>query len=116
MRLNGFDDSPLQGYDWNQSLEDTGRNTPPALGRAPSAYPEGDYSRLNVYRSVIANRAASADDRAYALYRALWCYARSGYNSCGGVEADVAQRGAWFRQLHRDYPSSHWSRSLDIYW
>ncbi|MEQ1689500.1 MAG: hypothetical protein ABL874_13090, partial [Sphingopyxis sp.] len=116
MRISGFDYNPLGGWGF-QEAEASGRHHElPGLGAAPSHYPRGQYSRLDTYRAVIANRAASADDRAYALYRALWCYARSGYNSCGGVEADVAQRGAWFRQLKRDYPRSHWARNLDIYW
>ncbi|MEK6542555.1 MAG: hypothetical protein AABZ45_10610 [Pseudomonadota bacterium] len=114
MRISDFDRNPL----WNRDYEPIDEQTawPPALGQAPSSYPRGQYSRLDTYRAVIANRAASADDRAYALYRALYCYARSGYNSCGGVEADVTQRGAWFRQLKRDYPRSHWARDLEIYW
>lgn len=79
-------------------------------------FPGRTLERMNLYRAVIASSAASADDRAFALNRAIRCYAPSGINSCGGQEADEAQRKAWFNRLKRDYPRSSWARDLKYYW
>jgi hypothetical protein len=105
MRLAGFDQDPL-------NRPETG----PWLGGVSRPYDVGSYNRLDVYRRVMADRAAAPDDRAYALYRAVNCYAPSGGNSCGGEEATLAQRRGWFQQLKRDYPRSSWAQSLRYYW
>ena len=79
-------------------------------------FPGKPYSRLTVYRSVIADPKASPEDKAYALYRAVYCYGPSGYNACGGEEAEPAQRKAWFTQLKKKYPQSEWAKKLKYYW
>jgi hypothetical protein len=91
---------------------------PPAedLGGTQSLFPGGPYVRMRAYQSVLANPRASAHDKAYALYRAVKCYAPSGNNDCGGKEVPVAQRKAWFLRLKHDYPSSRWARELKYYW
>ena len=53
---------------------------------------------------------------AYALFRAVWCYGPAGYNGCGGEDAPLATRKAWFQRLKRDYPKSRWARELKYYW
>lgn len=53
------------------------------LGGDGSLFPVTNYSRLDGYMKVIANRQAERDARAYALYRAVRCYAPSGNNDCG---------------------------------
>ncbi len=73
-------------------------------------------SRLEVYKSVIVNTKAPAGDRAYAMYRAVWCYGPSGINSCGGKGVDIAQRKAWYNQLKREYPNSEWAKKLRYFW
>jgi hypothetical protein len=73
-------------------------------------------TRMAVYQSIIADRQASAGDRAYALYRAVRCYATSGYSTCGGVTVPPRQRKAWFQQLKTHYPKSHWAQELQFYW
>ena len=85
------------------------------LGGAPSLFPGKPFSRLETYKAIIADTAAPPDDKAYALYRAVRCYAPSGNNDCGGIEVDVAQRKAWFLRLKRDYPKSKWAVS-NSYW
>ncbi|RUL78260.1 hypothetical protein [Dyella choica] len=86
------------------------------LGSGHSLFPGKPYSRLEVYKSVIADAKAKPEDKGYALYRAINCYAPSGNNSCGGVEVPSAQRKAWFQQLKKDYPGSSWAGALSYYW
>ena len=104
-RSNGFD-----GFEADGQVEGKG------LGTSKPQFPGGRYERLEVYKSVIADPAASDDDRALALNRAVRCYAPSGYNSCGGTEVPVEQRRAWFNRLKHDYPRSRWAQSLKFYW
>ena len=83
-------------------------------------------SRRAIYDAIIANKDAAAELRAYALYRAVMCYAPSGYNGCSGPartmeEIDAAQapqstRKAWFTELKQRYPDSRWAKSLRYYW
>jgi hypothetical protein len=104
-RNNGFDDFPL-----DRRIEGHG------LATSAPQFPGAPQSRLEVYKAVIADPAASDDDRALALNRAIRCYAPTGSNSCGGTEVGVEQRRAWFNRLKRDYPRSRWAQSLKIYW
>lgn len=112
-RLNGMDD----GAGWPdipQSLD----IAPPKdqLGGSKSLFPGKPFSRLEIYKGVIANPAADANSKAYALYRAVYCYGPSGYNSCGGTEVPQSQRRAWFNQLKKSYPTSPWATKLKYYW
>ena len=43
-------------------------------------------SRGDIYANIIADPKAPADGKAYALYRAINCYAPSGNNTCGNAE------------------------------
>lgn len=105
LRLNGFDNSVFDAVPEADEL-----------GGTKSRFSGTPMSRLEVYKSVIANTKAAATDRAYALYRAVWCYGPSGINSCGGKGVDIAQRKAWFNQLKREYPASEWAKKLRYYW
>jgi hypothetical protein len=86
------------------------------LGGAGSLFPVTNYSRLDGYIKVIANHQAERDARAYALYRAVECYASSGYNGCGKQEIPQSTRKQWFQTLHKEYPDSVWTKSLKYYW
>lgn len=86
------------------------------LGGTQSLFPGGPYVRMQAYQSVLANPKASADNKAYALYRAVKCYAPSGNNDCGGKDVPRTQRKAWFLRLKHDYPSSRWAQELKYYW
>jgi hypothetical protein len=86
------------------------------LGGTQSLFPGGPYVRMQAYQSVLANPNASPDDKAYALYRAVKCYAPSGSNDCGGKDVPISQRKAWFLRLKHDYPTSRWARELKYYW
>ena len=109
-RNNGFDNFNEWGS-FDEPLEGTGLATTRQLFPRPAPY-----SRLEIYKAVIADPAATADDKAFALNRAVRCYAPSGNNSCSGTEVEVAQRKAWYLRLKRDYPQSHWATSLKTYW
>jgi hypothetical protein len=109
-RDNGFDefeswtgfDSPVQGD---------------GLASTRPLFPAGTpYARLEVYKEIMNDAAASADDKALALNRAIRCYGPSGINSCGGTEVSKAQRRAWFNRLKADYPQSRWAQDLKYYW
>lgn len=106
LRLNAFDG-------WNE-LDDSPDKA--ELGGAARDFAGQPLAREAIYTGIIANRAAPANDRAYALYRMVYCYAPSGYNGCGGKGAEVEQRKAWFTQLKREYPGSAWARKLRFYW
>lgn len=71
--------------------------------------------RAEFYDKVIASPSARPDDRAYALYRAVICYAPSGSSECG-PEVPKSQRKAWFDQLRSQYPNSPWTKKLKYYW
>ena len=86
------------------------------LGGTASLFKGSTFSRLDGYQSVIGDTKASSTDKAYALFRAINCYAPSGYNSCGGKEVTPAQRKAWFKQLKTRYASTQWGKSLQYYW
>lgn len=115
-RLNGFDGFALFTPD----------GTEMALGNGPDGFAGKALSRGAIYDAIIADKAAVADVRAYALYRAVMCYAPSGYNGCSGPsrtieELDAAQvpqstRKAWFTELKQRYPQSRWAKNLRFYW
>ena len=105
VRLNDMDDDSL--------------DKPPSkgdLGSGASAFPGAPYARSATYTAIIGDRAATADDRAYALYRAVRCYQPAGDNTCGGPATPKATRRAWYAALKRDYPGSRWARGLSLWW
>jgi hypothetical protein len=55
---------------------------------------------------------AGADDRAYALCRAVNCFAPSGYNDCGTQDVPQEQRRRWFRRFATSRRSSWWRGSI----
>lgn len=78
--------------------------------------PFGQFDRQSYYQQVITLPKAEHEDRSYALYRAIMCYAPSGANECGGEEVDKLQRKGWFTQLKTQYPGSQWAQKLKYYW
>ncbi len=91
---------------------------PPAdeLGGTTGLFPGKPYSRQTVYQRIIADASAPAEDKAYALFRAVNCYAPSGSNDCGGEDAPIATRRAWFNQLKSNHAASPWAKKLEYYW
>jgi hypothetical protein len=105
-RNNGFDDYGL--YSTVPKSDE--------LGGTATLFPGRVTPRSGLYVAVIADPAAGANEKAYALYRAINCYAPSGSNSCGGTDAPKSQRQAWFARLKRDYPATEWAKTLRYYW
>jgi len=115
-RLNGFDGFSLFRSDGKRNL----------LGAGASGFPGRPLSRDAIYAAVIADQRAAPDERAYALYRAVMCYAPSGYNGCAtpllsyrdGATNDVPKttRKVWYDELKQRYPGSPWAKSLRYYW
>jgi len=105
-RLNGFDD--LQTFAAPPEADQ--------LGGGASQFPGKPVQRDGLYAAVIADPAAAPAEKAYALYRAVNCYAPSGYNACGGADVAQSRRKAWFQRLKQDYPNSEWAKKLRYYW
>lgn len=102
---NGLDGMPLDQ-----------RPSAPQLGSSEPAFKGDVFSRLNGYQTVIADTKAGRDEKAYALYRAINCYAPSGYNSCGGKDVGQSVRKGWFKQLKTTYGATTWGETLQYYW
>jgi hypothetical protein len=86
------------------------------LGGSDSLFPGTDFSRMDLYLKVIANKQAESDARAYALDRAVRCYEPSGNNHCGNQQIPQGTRKQWFETLHKEYAASTWAKSLKYYW
>lgn len=86
------------------------------LGGAPSLFPGKHYQRMDSYLKVIGNEHASGNDRAYALYRAVNCFAPTGTSECGGNDIPVSTRKKWFNTLKSAYGDTSWADSLKYYW
>lgn len=99
--LDGFEDSHPQ---------------PEELGGGKSIFPGEAFSRGEVYKAVVADPAAAENDKAYALYRLVNCYAPAAINECSGKSVDLPQRKAWFRLLKTKYAATPWAQSLTYYW
>lgn len=78
--------------------------------------PFGQFDRQSYYQQVITSSTAEVEDKSFALYRAIMCYAPSGSNECGGEDVDKVQRKGWFTQLKTQYPGSPWAQKLKYYW
>lgn len=105
-RLNGFDGFEVSGEP--QKADE--------LGGVAQLFPGTPQPRSAIYTSIIADPTAAGPDKAYALYRAVMCYAPSGYNGCGGKDVPKSQRKAWYDQLKAKYPTSPWAKKLRYYW
>lgn len=101
----GWDDSPLEE-----------KPDASVLGGAPDRFAGVPQGRLSWYRQVIADKQAPAEDRSYALYRAINCFASSGYNHCGSEDIAKAERKAWFRTLKGTYGKTRWAAKQKYYW
>jgi hypothetical protein len=86
------------------------------LGGSASQFPGTPYSRLDGYMQVLADAKAPRNDRAYALYRAIHCFARTGSNRCGSQNVEVDRRKGWFRTLKTRYPDTPWAEAAKYYW
>lgn len=86
------------------------------LGGTAELFPGTAMPRAALYAAVLADKTATPDQTAYALYRSVRCYAPSRNNACGGKDVPESQRKAWFQRLKRDYATSKWAADLPYYW
>jgi hypothetical protein len=105
-RLNGFDD-----FGGGEEALNRGE-----LGGTPTLFPGKPTPRGDFYAAVIADPKAVGEDKAYALYRAVNCYAPAGNNQCGGADVAEGQRRAWFQRLKGEFGKSPWAQKLRYYW
>jgi hypothetical protein len=103
----------IHGLDYHDLNAQPG---PSELGGGPSEFVGQVFSRGEAYKKVIANPKASRSEVAYALYRAINCYAPSTSNSCGGKDVPQSQRKKWFQTLKTQYKDSDWASRLPYYW
>lgn len=102
---HGLDDFPLNNQPEMQEL-----------GGTESQFAGKFFSRLDGYQQVIASKQAAHEDKAYALYRAVNCFAPSGYNSCGTQDIPLTQRKQWFDTLKSRFGDTRWAQQLKYYW
>lgn len=85
------------------------------LGDVPSPFAGQELHRQDLYQQVF--QGGKKDElSAYALHRAIGCYASSGSNHCGGEAATERERKQWFQTLKRDYAAYDWSKNQKYYW
>lgn len=82
----------------------------------PTKFGQYLYSPLKGYQFVINDKDASDEDKAYALYKAIRCFAGSGFNQCDKQIIPQTKRKEWFQQLHTKYAKTTWAKQQPIYW
>ena len=113
--VNANDLDSGYGAGWRGPATPT-RSTTGTLGMAPSLFAGKPFVRGESYKQIIDAPDVAPELKAYALYRAIRCYATSGYNHCGGAGVEPPARKAWFMKLKKQYPRSPWSQALKYYW
>lgn len=73
------------------------------------------FTRGQVYKDIIKTQP-NGELKAYAVYRAIQCYAPSGFNDCQDQDVSKLVRKQWFDQIKRDHPHTSWAKSLKFYW
>ncbi|HDR9583535.1 TPA: hypothetical protein QDC22_000926 [Burkholderia stabilis] len=111
----GLESDPVPPWIRNAAAA-TATRMPPTLGSTPSQFAGKPYERMSSYVTVMADAQANPNDRAYAFYRAIKCYAPSGNNDCGGKDVPKSTRKRWFDTLKATYPGSPWAQKLRYYW
>jgi hypothetical protein len=86
------------------------------VARSRNGFPGRPIERMAIYQAVIASPVASAEDKAFALNRAIRCYQPAGYNSCGGEDVEKPVRKAWYDLLRKQYAATPWAKELKYYW
>jgi hypothetical protein len=86
------------------------------LGSSDDGFNTSGLTRLSLYLAVIDDPSAGDDDKSFALRRALYCFATTGYNHCGPGDVPLEQRKAWFTKLKSRYKNSPWAMKQKYYW
>lgn len=114
-----LDDTQLDGYlSKNWSSDSTANaNTEPysQLGDVPHRFAGTPLNRLSMYEAVFADDLPD-ELSAYALHRAIGCFASSGSNHCSDTDVPIATRKGWYNQLKAKYPRTSWAKNQKYYW
>lgn len=86
------------------------------LSSTATQFPGIGVSRLAIYRTIIADHKAAPDVRAYALYRAVRCFAPARSNECDEAQVPESQRQDWYRELKTRYRGTTWATRLKFWW
>ncbi|MBH0064805.1 hypothetical protein [Psychrobacter sp. SZ93C1] len=116
-----MDDTTITYYleDYDKSYHSSGQSDSgyryPYLGDIPSRFKGQALNRLDIYQSIFAS---NRDDElsAYALHRAIGCFASSGSNQCSNENIDMSVRKAWFKRLKSDFSHTTWAQNQKYYW
>ena len=72
---------------------------------------------MTLYQAVMTDPYAAAEEKSFALYKAINCFANQGDNHCGGgEEIPVEVRKGWFQTLKHRYAAMPWSKQQKYYW
>ncbi|MBG1231576.1 hypothetical protein [Aestuariivirga litoralis] len=86
------------------------------LGGSALMFPGTTITRQDIYTQVMADVKAAGDDKAFALSRAINCYASVGDNHCGGKDVDKNVRKGWFNRLKSEFGSTAYARDTKYYY
>jgi hypothetical protein len=86
------------------------------LGGTGTLFAGVPLARSDFYADILKDQKASRGDKAYALYRSVYCYAPAHSNDCGGKDVDEPVRKAWHDELKAKYGDTIWAKKLQYYW
>ncbi|MHA3097694.1 hypothetical protein [Acinetobacter brisouii] len=123
MQLSKNPNDRLAGVCLGEAIRETGHfldtftteNHPDILGQVKKPLKGKIFYRGTIYQNIIKEPQPS-ELQAYALYRAIQCYAPTGTNECGDKAVNKETRKQWFQKLKTQYPNSTWAKSLKYYW
>ena len=109
-----FDVTPRSGP--NSRYYDE-KPTLPALGGAGDGFVGPFPESMTLYQAVMTDPYAAAEEKSFALYKAINCFANQGDNHCGGgEEIPIEVRKGWFQTLKHRYAAMPWSKQQKYYW
>ena len=106
----------IRETDWDRVLQTAASPPSDAIGGALPQFTGSAFKRDAAYQHIFNDKTATHNEKAYALYRLINCYAPTGSNSCSNTHEALKTRRAWFAQLKKNYADTSWGKNLKIYW